>query len=542
MRTVLQPRGRPRWSVGVVIVLMLSLVGVALTHSSAAFGITDGATTRDYEIGDNDFRISDIGPDGNSFADAVLPKIAYNSTNHEYLVVWAGQDVPDGPFDIYAQRIDATTGAEVGENDFRVSQTGNEDNQLFIDPIPDVTYNSTLNEYMVVWEAEVSQGPDLPTIYGIYGQRLNAETGAAVGTDDFRVDLDTEIRDSDYRATDPAVIYNSTDDEYLVVWRGNLAEDRSFEITGQRLSATGERVGVNEFFISDMGSDEGGGDERFAAREPDVTYNATDNEYLVVWSGDDKVPPLVDNDFEIFGQRLAGATGTEVGVNDFRISNMGPDGNTNFNTVHPTVAYNKTAGEYLVAWSGGFDSEFDALEYGIYAQRLSAAGEERGDDFRVSDEQDGIGFWANYPGVAYNPTDNEYMITWALGNVIGGVDVEYEVYGQRLDGTSGAEVGDNDFRISDMGPEGNTDYRAFDSAMAYNSRDNEYMAVWSGTDDTAPLVDNEQEIFGQRLAWQPEATPTPPTPTATPPSATPTPTPEVPPVSSSRAFLPLVIR
>ncbi|MEM8533431.1 MAG: hypothetical protein AAGF95_21505 [Chloroflexota bacterium] len=551
MRIVSQRGGRPRWLVGVFIVLTLSLLGLAATQSSAALGTTDISTTNDLEIGENDFRISDMGSDGGTSTGARRPQVAYNSTDNEYLAVWVGQDEPNGPFTIYAQRIDAATGEEVGENDIRVSQIGNDDeiNDLFFEPGPDVAYNSSTNQYLVVWGAEISQGSDLPSLYGIYGQRLDAATGDAVGDDDFRIDEDAEPDDSDYRPSNPAVTYNSTDDEYFVVWQSNLAEDRSFEIVGQRLSSTGTRVGTNEFFISDMGPEQDE-DRRFNAEQPSVAYNPTDNEYMVVWSGDDNIAPLVDNAREIFGQRLAGATGTEVGDNDFRISTTGPDGNIDFNAFRPAVAYNSTASEYLVAWSGGFDSEFNALEYKIFIQQLSAAGEELGGDVLISMEEEVIGFWADYPSAVYNPTDNEYMVIWSLENIIGGpeVDREYEVYGQRLDGTTGAEVGDDNFRVSDMGPEEERNYKPFDAAIAYNSRDNEYLAVWSGDDDIDPSVGREREIFGQRLDGQPEPPPTPTptdppataTPTATPPSATPTPTPEVPPVDST--FLPLIIR
>ena len=552
MSTVLQREGRPRWSVGVFIVLTLSLLGLALTHSSAALGTTDSATTTDLELGDNDFRISDMGPDGDMSASARLPKVAYNSTNNEYLVVWAGQDEPNGPFDIYAQRIDATTGAEIGENDFRVSQTGDEDNQLAIDSSLAVAYNSTANEYLVVWEAEISRAPDFPII-GIFGQRLNAETGAAVGTDDFRVDQDSEPREWDYSASHPAVTYNSTDDEYLVVWRSNLAEDRSFEIVGQRLNSVGSRVGTNEFFISDMGPEKEGEEESFDSRDPDVAYNVTDNEYMVVWAGDDNIPPLIDNDFEVFGQRLT-ATGSEIGANDFRISTRG-SGADGLAIAHPTVVYNSAAGEYLVVWSSGFDRDFMLL-FEIYVQRLGTDGTEQGGDSRISDRLEVSRFKANYPGVVYNPIDSEYIVSWSLDSDFEDSRIESEVYGQRLDGTSASEIGENDFRISDMGSAEDLNYKSFDTAIAYNSRDNEYLVVWSGDDDTDPLVNNEREIFGQRLTGQLEATPTPTptdpaatatptaTPTTTPPSMTPTPTPTpgVPPVDSSRTFLPLIIR
>lgn len=48
-----------------------------------------------------------------------------------------------------------------------------------------------------------------------------------------------------------------------------------------------------------------------------------------------------------------------------------------------------------------------------------------------------------------------------------------------------------------MGPDGNATYRAWDPAVAYNPTYDEYLVVWAGDDDTAPLVDEEFEIFGQ---------------------------------------------
>ena len=35
--------------------------------------------------------------------------------------------------------------------------------------------------------------------------------------------------------------------------------------------------------------------------------------------------------------------------------------------------------------------------------------------------------------------------------------------------------------------------------MAFGRRVGDYLVVWSGDDDTPPLVNNEFEIFGQRL-------------------------------------------
>src|SRR6266542_6659011 len=118
----------------------------------------------------------------------------------------------------------------------------------------------------------------------------------------------------------------------------------------------------------------------------------------------------------------------EVGVNDFRISFMGPDGDTRFGASFPAVAYNSRNNEYLVVWSG--------------------------DDV----------------------TDNEF-----------------EIFAQRINAATGAQIGGK-IRISDMGPDGNTSFGGFYPAVAYNSVNNEYLVVWHGNDNTAPLVNGEYEI------------------------------------------------
>jgi hypothetical protein len=129
------------------------------------------------------------------------------------------------------------------------------------------------------------------------------------------------------------------------------------------------------------------------AYEPAIVYNTQGNEYLVVWRGDDNTAPLVDDELEIFGQRLSAATGAAVGANDFRISDMGPDGDTLYAARRPAVAYLAQSNEYLVVWEG--------------------------DD--------------NTPPL---------------------VESESEIFGQHLNGATGAEAGTNDFRLSDMGPDG----------------------------------------------------------------------------------------
>ncbi len=470
--------------------------------------------TIDPEIGANDFRISDMGGTGDPQYEAWEAAVAYNSTNNEYLVVWSGEDNSGGlvanEYEIYGQRLNAATGAEIGTNDFRISDLGGTGDPDWDGVAPAAAYNSTNNQYLVVWQGNDNVGGLVEGEWEIFGQRLNAATGAEVGTNDFRISDMGPDGDVEWDPEFPAVAYNSTNNEYLVVWTsdeffaGALTNDE-LEIWGQRLNAaTGAEVGANDFRISDMG---GIGDPDYDAGFADVAYNLTGNQYLVAWRGEDNVGGLVNQEWEIFGQRLNAATGAEVGTNDFRISDLGGTGSTSYgaDSWPPSVAYDGTDGHYIVVWVGTDNvGGLVSNEHEVFSQLLDAGtGAEVGaNDSRISD-MGGIGnasYWAYSPGVTFDTISNQFLVVWSGEDNVGGlVDNEYEVFGQQLDAETGAEVGVNDFRISDLGGVGGVGYAAREPDVAFSGANNEFLAVWHGDDNVGGLVDDEKEIFGQRL-------------------------------------------
>jgi hypothetical protein len=195
--------------------------------------------------------------------------------------------------------------------------------------------------------------------------------------------------------------------------------------------------------------------------------------------------------------------GVELGkdsARQFRISEMGPDGDTEFFGWSPAVAYNSTDNEYLVVWWGSDDSETAAGYWNvIFGQRIDASsGAEVGtDDFRISgtEAHNCVLCADTYPGIVYNSTDNEYLVVWWSDIYTGGIGAEYDIFGQRLD-AAGNEVGEDDFRISFMGPDGNPDFDATSPAVAYSGAVNGYLVVWDGEDNTGELVVDEFEVYG----------------------------------------------
>jgi hypothetical protein len=71
---------------------------------------------------------------------------------------------------------------------------------------------------------------------------------------------------------------------------------------------------------------------------------------------------------------------------------------------------------------------------------------------------------------------------------------EFEIYGRRVN-AAGAPLG-SDFRISAVGDDGDADRDAEAPDVAYNAAAGQYLVVWSGDDLPA---DEEHEIFAQRV-------------------------------------------
>ena len=355
--------------------------------------------------------------------------------------------------------------------------------------LPDVAYNPDDNEYLVVWVGNGLAGADFRGVREVFGQRINAATGASVGPE-FRI---SNMSDGgkNRNAGNAQLVYNSTAHEYMVVWNGSgdkSAPDSVFEIYGQRLSRTGGEVGP-EFRISNT-TDQGKVADAFvrASTRPDIAWNSADNQYLIVWDGMGQPEDTVKT--EVYGQ-LLNAAGGALGKN-FRISNTTDQG-IEFNANAAVVAYNSVNKQYLVVWTGAFKEKG---QYEIWAQGLTAQGAQIGEgkgDFPVSSvtaTRGGGDRDASAPQVVYSNSSNEYLVVYhATG--MQGADNTSDILGQRINAATLSKVGPNDFRISNgVGPKNMSD----NPRVAYNATGKEYMVIWRGFRADAPF-----EIFGQRL-------------------------------------------
>jgi len=173
------------------------------------------------------------------------PSVAYNSSTNQYLVVWHDHRNGISNLDIYGQLVDSV-GNLVG-SEIAVSTAAN--NQI----MPSVTYNSSTNQYLVVWH-DTRSG----TNSHIYGQLVNA-IGTLSGSN---FPISTAAN-----GYDPSVVYNSSTNQYLVVWTDTRSASA---IYGRYLDTSGGLMG-DDFFI---------------AASYDISHavaNTNRGNYLVAW-------------------------------------------------------------------------------------------------------------------------------------------------------------------------------------------------------------------------------------------------------------------
>lgn len=285
------------------------------------------------------------------------------------------------------------------------------------------------------------------------------------------VPLGADFRISGVLATaldsQPATAWNGEANEYLVVWQDQrYLSVRGVEIAAQRVSADGTPLGAN-FAI-------GGTAATASEYMPAVAWNQTRHQYLVVWSDSRNAGT---RGMDIYGQRVS-ASGERLRGN-FLISG---DAATDEES-QASVAWNGTANEYLVVWEDRRNQHASGSD--IYGQRLSAAGERLGDDFRVS----GALATSNEldAAVAWNSQANEYLVVWA--DQRNGPARRLDIYGQRVAG-DGRQIGGN-FRISGADALGNDT----EPMLAYNAGTNQYLVVW----EDGRRGFGSTEIYGRRV-------------------------------------------
>lgn len=380
-----------------------------------------------------EFRISITGPESNIDHDAADPKIVFNTVSNQYMVVWRADDVTNGENEVYGQLInpDGTLVNGLG-NDIRISQNGTDGDTTAYVSTPEVTFNSTNGEYLVVWQANATSNV---SDYNIYGQRISS-AGVLVGGlgGDFQI---SQNGSSTQYSSVPDVAYNPTTNQYMVAYHADLPNNGDNNIWSRVVNADGTLSTLTQ--ITNVG---GSRDADYAR----VEYNPLSNEFIIVYQTDHV---NTDNEDEIFGQRVSNA-GVLIG-SEFQVSFAGIDGDGEETGSYSDVYYNPTHQQILVTFQS---EEPGSNAYDIFATTLDAANYALLEtQSRVSDMGDSNGdntFLAQKPKQAYNSTNGTFFIVWEGDDTVPG-DGEDEIFGQRWQSppTTEIEIQGNSIVIND---------------------------------------------------------------------------------------------
>jgi hypothetical protein len=295
---------------------------------------------------------------------------------------------------------------------------------------PAIAHNNYHDEYLVVWHN------NRPVAKDIYARRVSERGGLRSW---FSI---SNCSNCLY----PAVAYNHTNDEYLVVWSQYSATQ--WEIWGKIIPWNGP--GTNApFQIASWTSMNLG--------VPAVAWNSYRNEYMVVW------------------QTSLVSTGQLLGIGRRRLSNAGAflsnaDYITGMGTTNqgsPDLVYNLAADGYLVVWV-----EPGASATNVFGGRLNREGALQGNKFAVdasSNEQ-------QKPAITTNEQDR-YMVVWQ--EMVSG---DWDIHGKEVNSATGAPLPTQYliailYGIDETTPD-----------VACNGGTGEYLTVWQRTTGSGEAI------------------------------------------------------
>ena len=118
-----------------------------------------------------------MGIDSNFYFTAGWPSITFNSNESEYMVTWSGDntlgiDYGISEREIYAQRIQASSGNLIGTSPLRVSDMGPNLDEAYGATSNALAYSPAQGHYLSVWTGDDNTAPQTDNELEIWGQLI----------------------------------------------------------------------------------------------------------------------------------------------------------------------------------------------------------------------------------------------------------------------------------------------------------------------------------------------------------------------------------
>jgi hypothetical protein len=269
--------------------------------------------------------------------------------------------------------------------------------------------------------------------------------------------------------TECAIVYNTTNHEYLVVWQENIKYGVDWylmgSILGQRVKADGSKIGSPFTIISGSSAD------------PAVAYNESKNEYFVV----------ATSLGEIVGQRVSN-TGALAGSLNSLMANVG----------YPRILYNSLSHDYLLLGAWLYETQFsDICGIKIYSRKIGSNGQASGSMKLLTDQghgtcSDGPRYAVAYAPIASSETPNgRYLLV---------VDIPSDLTMLNSDGnpmatTHNPQSGTSEYGVPFQNSKIGIPYN-IDVAFGYWNNEPVFFVVWGDGNYSWPNYPNWSGIIG----------------------------------------------
>jgi RHS repeat-associated protein len=183
------------------------------------------------------------------------PEIVYGIANGEHFVTFEDFG-SDGIVDLGLRRLNAA-GALVSGLSYSLS---NASGDLDVTQ-PHVSYSTALNNFMVAFEIDAATGPSDIRVWGV---RIRPDLGLVDG-------FTFTLADGSVHDRNPFLSYDSSQDEYLLVWETDTTGD------GTNLGVTSRKIrsdGARGFILFGLASE---------AQNPRAVYNPNLEDFVILW-------------------------------------------------------------------------------------------------------------------------------------------------------------------------------------------------------------------------------------------------------------------
>jgi hypothetical protein len=231
-----------------------------------------------------------------------------------------------------------------------------------------------------------------------------------------------------------------------------------------------------------------------------VAWGGGQNEWLVVWTSDNKNEGLSPTEYELFARRVSSG-GFAMGP-EARITTLGIPGDPQSASLNPRLAYEMVSDRFFVVWRadnvspGWVDGHYEVHGRFVSASNLA--------DLGPTNQISAVGstldaaFVARVPSVAISEASGAIVVAWNGTFESGAIHPDkQDIWGVALD-IDGSPLG-SQVRIGQMGDALDPETGGFSARVSWTPQGDQFLVTWTGNDEA--FIPDGGALLGDYEIW-----------------------------------------